>query len=217
MTTISKCLVVFAVIASFAILGFSAVGYFGGTNWETESEKLTGYSFTKEGVESTSWSVIERITQRNVGSNMSLPAAVIAARQDIVSQQRDKIAPLDEQIPQVEAKLAEARELISTDEAALLTRATELSAELDANEAQFIALSNQVTDKTRQGYRIQAEARERREDVLRLTDELALVRTDGYRTGEQLKKLTNTLNQYQLDMARARERNASVRAAVSSP
>jgi hypothetical protein len=58
MTTIAKCLVVFAVFASFAFLGFAWVSMMGGPNWDAEASALPDYSIQKSG---DKWAVTERV------------------------------------------------------------------------------------------------------------------------------------------------------------
>ena len=70
MTKFAKCLVVFAVGASFAFLGFAWVSMMGGPNWEAEAAALPGYAITKG--DDGKWKVTERATGdawRERGSN----------------------------------------------------------------------------------------------------------------------------------------------------
>src|SRR5580704_3514322 len=82
MTTIAKCLVVFAVFASFAFLGFAWVSMMGGPNWDAEAFALPDYSIQKSG---DKWAVTERVggATVNVARASVEASAVIAAREDL--------------------------------------------------------------------------------------------------------------------------------------
>ncbi len=89
MTKFAKCLVVFAVFASFAFLGFAWVSMMGGPNWDAEASALPDYSIQKSG---DKWSVTERVG----GATVSVPrasveaSAIIAARDDLQKKQASR-------------------------------------------------------------------------------------------------------------------------------
>ncbi len=82
MTKFGKCLVVFAVGASFAFLGFAWVSMMGGPNWDAEAAALPDYTIQKTG---DKWTVNERVGGASVSVQRSTveAAAIIAAREDL--------------------------------------------------------------------------------------------------------------------------------------
>src|SRR5205823_2167592 len=106
---LAKCLVVFAVGASFAFLGFAWVSLIGGPNWDAEAAALADYSIEKENAPDGKWSVKERTAGRTV----TVPApsvqasALIAARRDLKAQQDAEATKLEAETKSYKEKLAE--------------------------------------------------------------------------------------------------------------
>src|SRR5256885_1700601 len=111
MTKLGKCLVVFAVGASFAFLGFAWVSLMGGPNMEAEAGALPEYTIQKEDGPDGKWTVKDRVSGRSVtvaAANVQA-AALIAARRDLKKQQDDELKKLQDETAKDKAKLAEVK------------------------------------------------------------------------------------------------------------
>ncbi len=194
MTTIAKCLVVFAVFASFAFLGFAWVSMMGGPNWDAEAAALPDYTIQKS---SDKWTVTERVG----GATVSVPrgsveaSAVIAAREDWQKKQQAEVDRLKKETKSYKDRTAEIKKLNATDVKALEARVAELHKQLESLNAKILNLSNDVVKRSQEAQGIRTEATKRREDVFRLTRELSEIRADNYRANELQKRLRDQLTQ----------------------
>ena len=194
MTTIAKCLVVFAVFASFAFLGFAWVSMMGGPNWDAEASALPDYSIQKSG---DKWSVSERVG----GASVSVPrasveaSAVIAAREDLQKKKQAEIDRLKKETTAFKAATAEIKKLNAADVKALEARVAELHQQLEGLNAKVLGLSNDVVKRSQEAQAIRTEATKRREDVFRLARELKEIRADNFRADELQKRLRDQLMQ----------------------
>ncbi len=208
MTKISKCLVVFTVAASAAFLGFVSATVVGGPNWGAESRELTGYVFQKTGDTATSWSVNSNAAGDTFSkSSLLLPEAVVEARKHSKSRHQEELKQLDADIPKVREELQQAQQLTEIDQKAIQLRFEQLTAELEA-------LRKQINDVSEEGIQISQEAQatnqqleRRREDVLRLINQLAEIRTELFQAVEQQKRLRDEMIQIQgnIDPLKRRE------------
>jgi predicted RNase H-like nuclease (RuvC/YqgF family) len=194
MTKLGKCLVVFAVGASFAFLGFAWVSMMGGPNWDAEAHALPDYTIQKSG---DSWKVTERVGGAPVSvSKASVEAAaVVAARQDLEKKQKDEISRLEKETKDFRAKTDEIKKLNAADLKALQARVAELNKQLEDLNTKILNLSNDVVKRSQEAQAIRTEATKRREDVFRLTRELHEIRADHYRADDLQKRLRDQLIQ----------------------
>jgi predicted RNase H-like nuclease (RuvC/YqgF family) len=194
MTTIAKCLVVFAVFASFAFLGFAWVNMMGGPNWDAEAASLPDYTILKNG---DKWTVTERVGNATVSvPRASVEAsAVIAARDDLQKKQQAEIDRLKKQTKVYKDRTAEIKKLNEADVKALEARVAELHKQLEGLNAKVLGLSNDVVKRSQEAQAIRTEATKRREDVFRLARELREIRADNYRADELQKRLRDQLVQ----------------------
>jgi predicted RNase H-like nuclease (RuvC/YqgF family) len=195
MTKIGKCLVVFAVFASFAFLGFAWVSMMGGPNWEAEASAVPDYSIQKSN--DGKWTVNERVG----GATVSVPAstveaaAIIAARDDLQKKQQAEITRLSDETKKFKAQTAEIQKFNAADVKALAARVEELNQQLAGLNTKVLNLSNDVVKRSQEAQAIRTEAAKRREDVFRLTRELREIRADNFRSDELQKKLRDQLVQ----------------------
>jgi chromosome segregation ATPase len=194
MTKFAKCLVVFAVFASFAFLGFAWVAMMGGPNWDAEAASLSDYTIQKSG---DKWTVTERVggASVNVSRASVEAAAIIAARDDLQKRQKAEIDRLTSETKEFKAKAAEIRKLNAADVKALEARVAELNQQLEGLNTKILSLSNDVVKRSQEAQAIRTEATKRREDVFRLTRELKEIRADNFRADEMQKKLRDQLVQ----------------------
>lgn len=197
MTKLSKILCVFVVSACLAFLGVSGVLPLGGANWDLEQADLSGdYLFesnTSE-TEGKTWSVKSRVGDQTLKSGAkSVPAVVLAARQDMVKQQATIISGLDAKIPDVQKRVVYWTTTTTVDRAAIETRNTqltqllaELNGSLDDLTKANIVLGNDTFAKLQL-------AKSRREEVHRLLDQFDEMQTDLYQIDQQQKRLRDLL------------------------
>jgi predicted RNase H-like nuclease (RuvC/YqgF family) len=216
MTKFAKCLVVFAVGASFAFLGFAWVSMMGGPNWDAEAVALPGYEFTK--AEGGSWTVRDRATGQaiTVKSPTVRASAILAAREDLAKKQDDETQKLSGPTAKYKKNLADAQKLNQADTKAMEARVQQLNTQLENLNAKILELSGDVVKRSQEAQLIRNEAAKRREDVFRLTRELAEIRTDQFRSEELERKLRDQLVRLDGVIVNLESRNQQLREAVGS-
>ena len=197
MTKLSKILCVFVVSACLAFLGVAGVLPLGGVNWDLEQAELSGDYFFESNTSETegkTWSVKSRVGDQALKPGAkSVPAVVLAARQDMVKQQATIISALDTKIPDVQKRVVYWTTTTTVDRAAIETRNTQL--------AQFLAeLNGSLDDLTKANIVLGNDtfaklqlAKSRREEVHRLLDQFDEVQTDLYQIDQQQKRLRDLL------------------------
>jgi chromosome segregation ATPase len=191
-TKFGKCLVVFIVAASFAILGFAWVSANGGPNWDAEARALPEYTIEKS---SGKWSV----TDRETGTAVSVQqpsveaAAVLAARKDMKTKMDKEAAELKTDTDACRAKLVKARNDNEADVNALEARVKELNEQLTTLDDKILGLSNEVVKHSQDAQAIRTEVAKRREDVYRLSRELEELRGDKFRADQLASRLRDQL------------------------
>ena len=208
MTKTSKCLVVFILAASAAFLGFVSATVVGGPNWGAESRELTGYVFQRTGDTAASWSVNSNAAGDTFSkSSLLLPETIVEARKHTNSRHQEELKQLDADIPKVRGQLEQAQQLIEVDQKAIQLRFEQLTAELQA-------LHKQINDVSLEGIQVSQESQatnqqleRRREDVLRLINQLAEIRTELFQAIEQQERLRDEMIQIQgnIDPLKRRE------------
>jgi predicted RNase H-like nuclease (RuvC/YqgF family) len=215
MTKIGKCLVVFAVGASFAFLGFAWVSMMGGPNWDAEAAALPDYTIQK--ADDGKWTVTERVGGASVSvqpSSTVEAAAIIAARDDLHKKQQTEIDRLKAETKEFRAGLAEVQKFNAADVKALAARVQELNQQLEGLNAKVLNLSNDVVKRSQEAQAIRTEAAKRREDVFRLTRELREIRADNFRADDLQKKLRDQLVQLKGVELALESRNKQLRSEV---
>jgi outer membrane murein-binding lipoprotein Lpp len=216
MTKFSKCLVVFAVGASFAFLGFAWVSMMGGPNWDAEAAALPGYEIAKDA--DGKWKVTERTTGQTVPVTAPTvrASAILAARKNLAEKQEAEIKSLAGPTADYKKKLAEAKKFNETDTKAMEARVQQLNTQLQALNAKILELSSEVVKRSQDAQSIRTEAAKRREDVFRLTREMTEIRTDHFRSEELERKLRDQLVRLDGVIASLESRNKQLRDAVGN-
>jgi predicted RNase H-like nuclease (RuvC/YqgF family) len=213
MTKFGKCLVVFAVGASFAFLGFAWVSMMGGPNWDAEAAALPEYTIEKS---ADKWTVKERVG----GAAVSVPrstveaSAIVAAREDLQKKQEAEINRLQQETKDFQAATAEVRKFNAADVKALEARVAELNGQLEGLNTKIMNLSNDVVKRSQEAQAIRTEVTKRREDVFRLTRELREIRADNYRADDMQKRLHDQLVQLNGVELALKSRNKQLRSEV---
>jgi outer membrane murein-binding lipoprotein Lpp len=216
MTKFAKCLVVFAVGASFAFLGFAWVSMMGGPNWAAEASALPGYEFTKG--EDGRWKVTERTTGQNV--TVSSPTvradAILAARKDLAAKREAEIKSLKDPTEAYKKKLDEAKKFNAADTKAMEARVKQLNTQLEDLNAKILGLSGDIVKRSQDVQAIRDEAAKRRADVFRLTRELTEIQTDHFRSEDLERKLRDQLVRLDGVIASLETRNKQLREAIGN-
>ncbi len=217
MTKVAKCLVVFAVGASFAFLGFAWVSMMGGPNWAAEAAALPGYEFVKG--DDGHWKVTDRASGKAVTVSNSptvLASAILAARKDRADKEEAEAKSLAAPTASYKKKLDEAKKFNQIDLKAMEARVTQLDAQLQDLNTKILQLSGDVVKRSQEAQLIRSEATKRREDVFRLTRELAEIRTDHSRSEDLERKLRDQLVRLDGVIASLESRNKQLRDALGN-
>ncbi len=197
MTKISKILVVVSAIASMIFLGVAVASYIGGPNWRVEANELEGYTFERGTGPTPSWSVKSNRPGPNgqvfTATNPVLADVIVKARNDQLQKQREELGRLDQEIPIYESRVKQAKAAIDADILAMAAREKQLAEELNTLSATINDTTNQAIAKAQEAEDVRKVGERRREDVFRVRNLLAEVRTDKFRAIEQQKKLEDLL------------------------
>jgi len=218
MTKISKCLAVGTVVACLAYLSFVSVSVVGGPNWASKmnQEDLRASYVITESEQDEEGNTTFGITSRKAGAAVGgslphRPAAIVAARKDFDAQLKSEIQELEQNITEVEDRLAEAREFNEVDTKAMQTRLTELKAELAAINTAIAEVSDEAVARSAEAERVLDNVRQRREDVMRLSNQLEVILTDIYQAERQAERLRDELWRVRGRIDRLKRRNEQLK------
>ena len=196
LTKLSKILTIFVAMGSLTFMGFAISLYAGGQNWmaEINSPDLEDYIFTNSGGDEPTWKVERKGADAGqVGSDPSLPVMLTKAREDLRSKQQARITKLNEDAGKLIA-LAETNDKFNAADTKVLEQyIAQLETEADAFDVQIKDLSDKLTLSSQRTTSIREEEARRGEDVVRLQNELEVLRTDVFRLTELRKTLTDQL------------------------
>lgn len=194
MNKAAKVLVVFMAIASLTFMAFSAAVLIGGPNWMGMGEELTDYTFEVTKGETTSYSAKSRETGSTFSQQSENPAEVVlAVLQDQKTRQTEQERLLDQQIESLEALIADRKNLKGMDLDALQKFEKDHSAYLAQLNQEISETNATVKQLTEQSIALNKELGLHREDVLRLRDQLELLRADRDRLVERSRELEDIL------------------------
>jgi len=196
MTRLSKVLVIAIALGSLGIAAFAAALVTGGPNWEAiaqSSEISQSVSITRN--ETGLYSATMRVTGEQVTTSPSknLAEVVVKSEQKILADLKSQVQELQ---PKVEALIpvsAAVLAVIERDHAGLQTHANLWSKQLQALSADIARLTAELTQKASQNTLIQQELGERRFEVLRLQNQLELLRDDLFAAETQRDALQREL------------------------
>lgn len=195
MTKYSKILAVFVLFASLAFMGFAAVNAVGGPNWRAQAEQETEYIFEYSGGDNPTWSAKPRrgAEPPNLKSSPVLAEVLIAARKHKIDQQKTQLDQIGKQIPQAEARIKQARELIAIDLKAMQKREMQLAMHIKRLNDEADRIGLQAVAKANEAQQVRQVAELRRADVFRLKEQLDQVQTDYFQVVEQRRQLEDLL------------------------
>ncbi len=194
MNKAAKVLIIFVAVASLSFMALTGAVTLGGPNWWGRAQDLKEYSFSASAGETTNYSATHRPSETAVGgSTPVLAKSVVAALQDEKQRQTATEQELNDAISREENRVKILQDLQTADTALLDARTKEFQDQL-ALLNQTISARNSEIDKILQDtFALNESLGERREDVLRLKEQLALVRTDRDRLIEERGELEDIL------------------------
>jgi hypothetical protein len=217
LTTISKCLAVFTVVASLLFLGIAVITTAAGPNWAGDIEELPEFTFTKTVSETgTTWGAKSR-SDADFSKTGIMPEVIVAARKKLKDEQDDKIKLLDQQIQSETVRLSSAKQLIEVDLDAIDRRIVQLTTDLDDIKKQIVEKTAAGTKLAEEISQVQATTATRREEVIRLQAKLEEVRADKFRANEQKRRLIDLLARVTGNIDRVERRNQQLRTRLNKP
>jgi len=194
MTQVTKVLVIAVALGSLGFAGFAAALATGGPNWEAvanspEMRDRVAISRNDTGT----YTATMRVSGEQVASSINLAEVVIKSQQKILSDLRAQVQELQPRVDALLPQSTAALKVIETDRAGLEAHAQQWSQQLKTLSEQVDRLTVELTQKAQQNTQIQQELGERRFEVLRLTNQLELLRDDLYAAEAQRDALQNEL------------------------
>lgn len=218
MNSFGKILVVFTTACSLGFAAFTLSLVSGGPNWkgEAESAELTNdFLITAVAGEKPMYSAKNRKTDQGVGTQSTLLAeVVVGARKQQVADAKEKESELNKEIARIKPLIDEMRALIPPDQAGLVIRAQMLDKILTQLSEQIQATTQGIASKAAAIQVIQKTTQERREEALRLRNQLELMRTDLYVAQAQQKLLEVELVRVEENLKRLERRGEQLQKQV---
>ncbi len=218
MNSFGKILVVFTTACSLGFAAFTLSLVSGGPNWkgEAESAELTNdFLITAVAGEKPMYSAKNRKTDQGVGTQSTLLAeVVVGARKQQVADAKEKELELNKEIERIKPLIEEMRALIPPDQAGLVVRAQMLDKILTQLSEQIQATTQGIEAKAAAIRVIQKTTQDRREEALRLRNQLELMRTDLYVAQAQQKLLEVELVRVEENLKRLERRGEQLQKQV---
>ena len=218
MNSFGKILVVFTTACSLGFAAFTLSLVSGGPNWkgEAESAELTNdFLITAVAGEKPMYSAKNRKTDQGVGTQSTLLAeVVVGARKQQVADAKEKESELNKEIERIKPLIEEMRALIPPDQAGLVVRAQMLDKILTQLSEQIQATTQGIEAKAAAIRVIQKTTQDRREEALRLRNQLELMRTDLYVAQAQQKLLEVELVRVEENLKRLERRGEQLQKQV---
>lgn len=213
MTKLSKILAVFVAVASLAFVGFAIAASFGGPDWSEamSADYFKAYEITKsEGAEAT-WSATRGSDDGQVATSKVLPEVLTKVMDEVQQQRQAEIQELQAREPLLAARLADLEKYKEVDEKALEEHISKLRERLANLTQQESELTSQVTAMAVEARKVERQIGARREDIIRLNQQVEELKTDLYRLDvirDQLRDLNFQLIEH-LDRAAERQNGLS--------
>ena len=207
-----KIFLVFTAVVSVLLAGVSMVAFFAVPGMHPAMAELQDYSFEAQAGEKVTWTVTKRLGDGGtVGSNLTIFDAVIRARNDMKQRLQSEVTEMSQQQTEVERQLA----LVTAEQAQDLEAMNRQIAELEAiaadEESYVIARSGVFQDLSVRGRIVRDEVASRREDVVRLRQELEELRTHIYELTQLRRTLMDRLLRIRLDNQSLERRESQLR------
>lgn len=208
MTRIGKILAIFVAIASLSFVGFAIATVFGGPDWQSvmQAKYFDGYRISKSTGPDATWTAIRGSDEQQVASSKVLPEVLSKVMDEVHSSNQQKIQELQAKLPVLEARVAELAAAREADKKALDLYVERRRAEVNKVREQNETVSAQVVTATTEAQKLENLIAARREDILRLKQQVEELRGDLFRLQEIEFQLDNLRNQVDGTLANARVR-----------
>jgi chromosome segregation ATPase len=203
MTRLSKILVVIVAFGSLGMAAFSAALVTGGPNWEAiaQSPEISKFVAITQN-DTGQWSGTMRVSGEQVGSSLNLAEVVIKSQQKILADLKAQIQELQPRVEALGPQSVAVQGVIEKDIAGLEAHGELWARQLKALSDEVARLTTVLSQKAAQTTQIQQELGERRFEVLRLHNQLELLRDDLFAAETQRDALQREL--IQLEESRKR-------------
>ncbi len=214
MTKIGKILAVFIAAASLAFAGFAIATVFGGPNWVqmTDASYLKYYTFTRGGAPDYLWTATRVADNSQVASSKRLPEVLTRVLDEVAQKNQQELQELNDREPVLQARVEALDKAKAADQIGLESFEARQRERLATARAQEADLAKRILDATATAQKLEETTKARREDVLRLQQQIAELRADQYRLQSIQRQLKSLLIQFQGDKARAVDRERSLEA-----
>lgn len=208
MTKFGKLLAIFVAVASLAFAGFAIATTFGGPDWPAmiNRDYFAGYTFTRGGAPEYLWTATRSSDDGQVGSSRRLPEVLSKVMDDILQRQQQQLQALNEREPVLTQRIEQLEQAIAADQLALTTYETAIRERLQQTRQAEEQAAAQVIAATNEAQKLENIVESRREDILRLRQQVRELQADQFRLQEIQNQLQNLLIQVQGDLDRAAER-----------
>ena len=207
MNKVTKVLIIFVTVASLSFMALMGAVTLGGPNWWGKAGDMPDYTFTKSAGETVSYSVTHRPSDSAVGGSSPILAQTVVAAMDDEHKRLDaRDKELDDAISREENRIKILQDLQKNDLALLETRSQEFQDQLNLLNTTITTRNGEIEKLLQETITLDETLGDRREDVLRLKDQLALVRTDRDRLLEERSELEDILALYQASISQLERR-----------
>lgn len=217
MTRFGKILVILIAFVSLAFAGLSIVVFYAGPNWQEMAGQIEGYKFSLSTGENPTWSAVHARGDVNIATDKNLAKVIDAVLTDKLKRANDELADYSGRIPPLTAELESTKAANTADVPALAAYIAAKQALLTALDEKVATLQAQVLAQTSAAQKLENIASSRREDVFRLSGQLAEIRADMFRLKQIRHQLAEELEQVNGNVERAGERQRMLQEDLYSP
>ena len=195
-SAIPKIAAVFLTIASVAFMGMSMAAFYGRPDpiAEITSPALSNYEFETPVSADGSWSVTPKLGENTTAATHETAyAAVLDAHQKETARLSSETTEMNDLTVRLRSRLNEIRAEQQEDLAAMDRRVEQLKQQVAEADAAQALQSERFQKLSVDARAVRDETSRRREDVIRLQNELEELRTDRFRLEELRRVLTDRL------------------------
>lgn len=197
MNAIGKILVVFITASSLGFLAFAAAYRSGGPDWTGESrsaELQKEFLFLVDPGETPKYSAVYRKTEKSVSDKKLIQAeAVLDARKALEQELSNRQNQLNPEVTRQQETIKGITDTIAADSAGVQARVNLLNDRFNRLWRELEKIGDEYSKLTVETQGVMKVLQERREEGLRLANQLALLRDDLYAAEDQRKKLDDEL------------------------
>ena len=202
-TAFPKIATILLAITSVAFMGMSVAAYFGRPNpiAEMGAEVVADYKFeSATTAEGTSWTVTPNIgTDRTARQHATAYAALLDAFDSKSSQMESETSTMNERTAVIRDAITQIGDQQKQDIDALSKRIAVLTQLADAEHSEQMNKSQELQGLSVETKVLRDETTRRRQDVIRLQNELEELKTDRFRLVELRRVLTDRLLRFKLE------------------